>query len=144
MIVVGTVLLAVPLVGDIVVTVAAVALLTVNDPVTLPPSEFTITRLHVPGAIPLRGKVLLRVVAVSVPIVTPLMVDWPVFVRVTVELLKPFPIISMVCWPLFTALVGEKLLIVGEDVVPVAVKVIGVSDPLVAFSELVPIVPIVQ
>ena len=28
--------------------------------------------------------------------------------------------------------------------VPVAVKVIGVSDPLVAIRELVPIVPIVQ
>jgi hypothetical protein len=53
----------------------------------------------------------------------------------------------MVCWPLFIALIGDTLPIVREDVegVPVAVKVIGVSDPPVAIRELVPaVVPNVQ
>lgn len=139
--------LTVPLVGDIEVTVAAVALLTVNDRVTFPPSGFTITRFHVPGMIPLRAKVLLRVVAVSEPITVLVMVDCPVLVRVTVGPLKPVPRISIVCWPLFTALGGDMLPIVRVDVegVPVAVKVIGVSDPLVAIRELVPaVVPNVQ
>lgn len=85
-----------PLVGDIEVTVAAVALLTVSVPVTVPPSEFRITIFQVPEAIPFRLKFLLMVVVVSVPVTTPVIVDCPVCVRVTVDPLKPVPTITIV------------------------------------------------
>lgn len=149
-IVVDTEVLTVPLVGEIEVTDAAVALFTVNVPVTLPPSEFRITRFHVPGAIPFRLKILLIVSAVSVPVIVLGTVDCPVFVKVAVETLKPVPTISMVCDPLFAAFVGDRLEITGGGmvvVVPVAVKVTGdpVSDPLAAVSAFDPAVgPSVQ
>ena len=111
-------------------------------PVTVPPSGFSITRVHDPGVIPFRLKFLFRVVAVSVPITELVIVDCPVFVRVTEGPLKPVPVITMVCDPLFVALVGDVLEIVGVDAVPVAVKITGdpVSDPLVAVKVFVPAV----
>lgn len=149
-IVVDTVVLTVPLVGDIDVTVDDVALLTVNERVIVPPSEFRMTRVQVPEAIPFRLKFLLRVVAVSVPTATPVTVDCPVCVRVTVApLIKPVPTTSMVCEPLLLALAGVTLVIVGVDAeeVPVAVKVTGepTRDPLVAVIVFDPaVVPRVQ
>jgi hypothetical protein len=112
-IVVETDVLTTPLVGEMEVTVDAVALLTVNVRVTVPPSEFRIIRSHGPEAIPFRLKILLRLVGVSVPVIVLVIVDCPVFVRVTVEPLKPVPTISMVWEPLFSALVGERVVIVG-------------------------------
>ena len=95
-IVADTEVLTVPLVGEIEVTDAAVALFIVKELVTFPPSEFRSTRFHVPGAIPFRLKILLIVVAVSVPVIVPETVDCPVLVKVTVDTLKPVPAISMV------------------------------------------------
>lgn len=53
-VVVGTVVVTVPLVGEIEVMVAVVAPLTVNVPVTVPPSTFRIMTFHVPEARPSR------------------------------------------------------------------------------------------
>lgn len=133
-------MLTAPVVGDMEVTVAAVALLTVNGTVTFTPSEFRIKIFHVPEAIPFRLKFLLSVVAVSVVVVVaPVTVTCPVFVRVTADPLKPVPTISMVCQQLFDALVGEMLVIVGAEV-PVAVKVTGepTGDAFFAVRVLVP------
>jgi hypothetical protein len=52
--VVDTDVLTMPLVGETEVMVAVVALLTVNERVTVPPSVFRMTRFHVPEAIPFR------------------------------------------------------------------------------------------
>lgn len=140
--VVDTVVLIVPYVGDIEVMVEEVALLIVMVPVTVPPSEFRITRFHVPEAIPFRLKFLLRVVELSVPMTAPVTVDCPVFVKVTDEPLKPDPIITIVCEPLFVGLEGEMDVIAGLDAVAVAVKVIGEPDrdPLVAVRVFAPTV----
>jgi hypothetical protein len=139
-IVVDTVVLTVPLVGDMPVTVAAEALLTVNVPDTVPPPEFRITRFQVPGATPFRLKILLMAVVVSVPTTAPVMVLWPVFVRVTADPLKPVPVISMVCDPLLTAPEGDMPVMVGFDDASVAsaVKVTEVRPALDAVRVFVP------
>lgn len=139
-----TVVLTEPEVGVIAVTVAAVALLTVNVVEVVPPSELRRTSVHAPGAIPFRLKFLLRVVDVSVPIMVLVMVDCPVFVRVTAELLKPDPEISIVCDPLFDALDGEMLLITGVDAIYVNAPVPVADDPpfpLVITTSFTPAVP---
>jgi hypothetical protein len=81
--------------------------------------------------------------------VAPVIVACPACVRVTVDPLKPVPVISMVCEPLFTALAGDMLITVGAETaaVPVAVNVTGepVSDSVVAVSVFDPaVVPRVQ
>jgi hypothetical protein len=66
-IVTGTVALAMPLTGEMAVTVAAVALETVNDVDVVPPSGFVTTSVQAPAVTPLRANVLLRIVGESVP-----------------------------------------------------------------------------
>jgi hypothetical protein len=53
-VVVGTVVVTVTSVGEMEVMVAVFALLTINVPVTVPPSTFRISTSHVPEAIPSR------------------------------------------------------------------------------------------
>ena len=53
-VVVGTVVVTVTPVGEMEVMVAVVALLTINSPVTVPPSTFRISIFQVPDAIPSR------------------------------------------------------------------------------------------
>lgn len=113
--VVGTVVVTVTKVGEREVMVAGVALLTVNVPVTVPPSTFRITTFHVPEAIPSRLKFLIMVVEVSVPTTAPINVDCPDCVRETVDPLKFFPVITMVCKPLFDAPDGVMLEIFGIE-----------------------------
>lgn len=93
----ATEVLTEPLVGEIVVTVVAVELLTVNVVLVVPPLEFRTTRFQVPIATPLRLKIRSKLVVVSVvDVVAPVMVVWPDLVRDTVELLNPEPVITIV------------------------------------------------
>jgi hypothetical protein len=115
-IVTETVELVFPDVGEMAVTVAAVAVLTVKDVDVVPPSVFRTTSVQVPASAPFRLKLRLSVVALSVPTTVPVIVDCPVFVRVTATgPLNPDPVITTVCPPLFAALVGEILVIVGVE-----------------------------
>jgi len=133
-----TVSFVIPLVGEILVTVAAVALETVNECDTVPLSEFRTTRVHVPVVTPFRLKFRLIEVAVSVPVSVPVMVDSPLLVRVTAVPLVPkfVPVITIVCHPPLVALDGERLVIVGvevyvypPDAVPSSVVIITLTAP---------------
>jgi hypothetical protein len=92
---------------------------------------FRIKRFHEPGAILFRLKFLLMLVELSVPKIAPVTVKYPVLVRVTADPLKPVPVTVMVCHPLFAALVGAILEMVGMDIAATVVIVL-----------LIPVVPL--
>ncbi len=131
---VGTVVVTVTLVGEMVVIVAAVALLTINVPVTVPPSKFRISTFQVPEAIPSRLKFLISVVESSVPISAPIIVDCPDFVRETVDPAKFVPVITTVCEPLFDALDGVIFEMFGVEAVVVRVTDIVTVSPSPTFT----------
>ena len=109
-----TVELVFPDVGVMAVTVAAVAVLTVKGVDVVPPPVFRTTSVHVPASAPFRLKLRLSDVALSVPTTDPVIVDCPVFVRVTATgVMNPDPVITTVCPPLFAALVGLMDVMVG-------------------------------
>lgn len=60
-------------------------------------------------------------VEVSVPTTAPIIVDCPDFVKETVDPLKPDPVITMVCKPLFGAFEGVMVEMMGVEAVVVRI-----------------------
>lgn len=134
-IVIDTVSFTIPLVGEMLVTVAAVALETVNVAVSEPPSLFRTVRVQGPVALPERGKSRVRDVVVSaVVVVEPTIEVSPDFVRDTVApLMKPEPAITTVCDPPFVALEGDNVEMEGETTAVVTTALVPVvPSPSVA------------
>ncbi|HVN74204.1 MAG TPA: hypothetical protein VMT44_06405 [Methanoregula sp.] len=100
------------------------------------PAEFDNVRVHEPGVTPMRLKLRIISVEVSVDAVAaPVIGDEPVCESVTVVAplpVSPVPVISIVCQAPLDALVGEIVVITGEPAVPVAVKVTAVIPVTVA------------